>query len=196
MIVQKFIEPRSSSSGCKIILTSKVCCMKGGVRFLINRAHIILITGRMNDSWIGIIKLLKMYFSRLLTKENFRKAVKERWAAERGVKFEEKMRMLIPAQFPKVWGETRIANKIDMVGDLTGRTHRINTGGDERYMSLYLRRVSESGLDWPDKLTLDQFLPLHAPLLDFLVEDAKRIDAWKYPKLEELEKYQSIRGLT
>ena len=149
----------------------------------------------MNDIWIGIIKLLKMYFSRLLTKENFRKAVKERWAAERGVKFEEKMRMLIPAQFPKVWGETRIANKIDMVGDLTGRTHRINTGGDERYMSLYLRRVSESGLDWPDKLTLDQFLPLHAPLLDFLVEDAKRIDAWKYPKLEELEKYQRIRGL-
>ncbi len=46
--------------------------------------------------------------------------------------------MLIPAQFPKVWGETRIANKIGMVGDLTGRTHRINTGGDERYMSLYL----------------------------------------------------------
>ncbi len=40
----KFIEPRSSSSGCKIILTSKVCCMKGGVRFLINRAHIVLIT--------------------------------------------------------------------------------------------------------------------------------------------------------
>ena len=53
MIVQKFIEPRSSSSGCKIILTSKVCCMKGGVRFLINRAHIILITGRMDDIWIG-----------------------------------------------------------------------------------------------------------------------------------------------
>ncbi len=62
-------------------------------------------------------------------------------------------------------------------------------------MSLYLRRVSHSGLDWPSKLTLDQFLPLHAPLLDFLVEDAKRIDAWKYPRLEELEKYQRIRGL-
>ena len=62
-------------------------------------------------------------------------------------------------------------------------------------MSLYLRRVSHSGLDWPSKLTLDQFLPLHAPLLDFLVEDAKRIDAWKYPKLEELGKYQRIRGL-
>jgi len=95
----KFIEPRSSSSGCKIILTSKVCCMKGGVRFLINRAHIILITGMMDDIWIGAVKLLNVYFSRLLTKEDFRKAVKERWAAERSMEFEEKMRMLIPAQF-------------------------------------------------------------------------------------------------
>ena len=94
--------------------------MKGGFRFLINRAHIILITGMMDDSWIGIIKLLKIYFSRLLTKEDFRRAVKERWTAERSVEFEERMRMLIPAQFPKVWGETRIANKIGMVGDLAG----------------------------------------------------------------------------
>ena len=62
-------------------------------------------------------------------------------------------------------------------------------------MSLYLQRVSHSGLDWPSKLTLDEFLPQHAPLLDFLVEDAKRIDSWKYPRLEELEKYQRIRGL-
>jgi len=195
MIVQKFTEPRSVSSGCKIILTSNIYCMGGGVRFLINKAHISLIIGMVNEVWIGIVKLLKKHFSRLLTKEDFRRAVKERWSAERSLEFEERMRMLIPAQFPKVWGETRIANKIGMVGDLTGRTHRINTGGDERYMSLYLRRVSESGLDWPSKLTLDQYLPLHAPLLDFLVEDAKRIDAWRYPKLEELEKYQRIRGL-
>jgi len=149
----------------------------------------------MDDIWIGVVKLLNVYFSRLLTKEDFRKAVKERWAAERSMEFEEKMRMLIPAQFPKVWGETRIANKIGMSRELAGKAHRINTGGDERYMSLYLRRVSHSGLDWPSKLTLDQFLPLHAPLLDFLVEDAKWIDAWKYPKLEELGKYQRIRGL-
>ena len=27
----KFIEPRSSSYGCKIILMSKVCCMMGGL---------------------------------------------------------------------------------------------------------------------------------------------------------------------
>ena len=35
-------------------------------------------------------------------------------------------------------------------------------------------------------LTLEQFLPVGAPLLDFLIHD---------PKLEELEKYQANRGL-
>ena len=191
MIVQKITKPRSNSSECEIILMSKVCCMMGGASILINRAHIVLIAGMMDDIWLGVIKMVKMYLSRLLTKEDFRKAVKERWTTERSVDFEERMRMLIPSQFPKVWGETRIANKIGMVGELAGKTHRINTGGDERYMSLYLRRVSHSGLERPSKLTLDEFLPLHAPLLDFLVEDTKRIDL----KLEELEKYQRIRGL-
>ena len=45
-------------------------------------------------------------------------------------------------------------------------------------------------------MTLDKFLPLHALVLDFLVEDTKRIDSWKYHKLEELEKYQRIRELS
>ena len=170
--------------------------MKGGVGILINRAHIILITGMVDDDWLRVIGMVKLYLSRLLTKEDFRRAVKERWTAERSTMYEERMRMLIPAQFPKVWGENRPANKIGMVGELVGRTHKINTGGDERYMSQYLRRVSHSGLDCPGKLTLDEYLPLHAPLLDFLVEDTKRIDAWKYPKLEELEKYQRFRGLS
>jgi len=150
----------------------------------------------IDDGWLRVIKMVKLYLSRLLTKEDFRRAVKERWTAERSIMYEERMRMLIPAQFPKVWGENRPANKIGMVGELVGRTHKINTGGDERYMSQYLQRVSHSGLDCPGKLTLDEFLPLHAPLLDFLVEDTKRIDAWKYPKLEELEKYQRFRGLS
>ena len=42
---------------------------------------------------------------------------------------------------------------------------------------------------------MEKFLPLQAPLLDFRMEDTKRTDSWKYPKLEELEKYQRYRGL-
>ena len=85
MIVQKITKPRSSSSECKIILMSKVCCMRGGVRILINRAHIILITGMMDDIWLRVIRMIKLYLSRLLTKEDFRRAVKERWTAERSI---------------------------------------------------------------------------------------------------------------
>ncbi len=70
MIVQKFTEPRSISSGCKIILTSNSYCMGGGVRLLINKAHISLITGMMNEVWTKNVKLLKKHFSRLLTKED------------------------------------------------------------------------------------------------------------------------------
>ena len=70
-----------------------------------------------------------------------------------------------------------------------------DTGKDEKCMSLYLRRVSSNGLDCSGILKKEEFLPAKAPLLDFLVEDTKRSDAWKYPKLEELEKYQKFRGL-
>ena len=44
-------------------------------------------------------------------------------------------------------------------------------------------------------LTLEQFLPAGAPLLDFLIHDTRKLKGWKYPKLEELEKYQANRGL-
>lgn len=43
-----------------------------------------------------------------------------------------------------------------MVGEVAGRTNLIKTGRDERYMSLYLGRISPDGLDWPSKLTLDE----------------------------------------
>ena len=88
--------------------------MSGGVSILINKAHIILVAGVMDIISMDDVEVLKKYFSRRLTKEDFRKAVKERWTTERGLEIDDKMRMLIPAQYPKVWGETRVANKVDM----------------------------------------------------------------------------------
>ena len=63
-----------------------------------------------------------------MTKEDFQNAVKERWTVERSLEYENRMRMLIPAQYPKVWGETRAANKIDMVGELIGSTLAVMKG--------------------------------------------------------------------
>ena len=47
----------------------------------------------------------------------------------------------------------------------------------------------------PTMLNLEQFLPADAPLLDYLVHDTRRPEGWKYPKLKDLESYQSNRGL-
>ena len=72
----------------------------------------------------------------------------------------------------------------------TGHKNRINTGRDQSYMEKYLSKVSRSSLDKPDLLQTQEFLPMEAPLLDFLVVDAKKIDGGKYPQLKELEKFQ------
>ena len=76
-----------------------------------------------------------------------------------------------------------------------GFKHRINTGRDQICMQGYLTRVSKSGLDMPTMLNLEQFLPADAPLLDYLVHDTRRPEGWKYPKLKDLESYQSNQGL-
>lgn len=57
-------------------------------------------------------------------------------------------------------------------------------------MEKYLSKVSRPGLDKPDLLQTQEFLPMEAPLLDFLVVDAKKIDGSKYPQLKELQKFQ------
>ena len=41
----------------------------------------------------------------------------------------------------------------------------------------------------------EQFLPAGAPLLDFLIHDTRKPEGWKFPKLEDLEKYQANQGL-
>ena len=72
----------------------------------------------------------------------------------------------------------------------------MNNGCDSLYRKKYLEKVSRTGLDKPRYLLDQEFLLLGAPLLDFLVEETKKIGGWKYPKLEELELYQEQRGLS
>ena len=74
-----------------------------------------------------------------------------------------------------------------MLAQLVGYKHQINTEKDELYMQRYLSRVSRTGLDKPNFLWSKEFLPVDAPLLDFLVEDTRSLDGWKYSRLEELE---------
>ena len=40
------------------------------------------------------------------------------------------------------------------------------------------------------------YLPVQAPLLDYLTVDTEGSTGWKYPKLQELRKFQQKQGLT
>ena len=63
-------------------------------------------------------------------------------------------------------------------------------------MRLYLRQSFKDKLVIPKALLNKEFLPMGAPLLDFLTVETEGPTGWKYPKLEDLREYQSNRGLT
>ena len=44
--------------------------------------------------------------------------------------------------------------------------------------------------------TVKDYLPVDASLLDYLATDTEGPTGWKYPKLQELRKFQEKRGLT
>ena len=137
-----------------------------------------------------------LYFFRVLSTEDFVRRIKRRIEGERAKQYDESMRMLIPQIGEKAWGEKRVGNKVDMIGEMVKFKPRINTGNDNACMKKYLYRVSRDGLDQPSMLRRDQFLPVDAPLLDYLVESSKNVVGWKYPRLEDLEYYQANRGLS
>ena len=79
---------------------------------------------------------------------------------------------------------------------MIGYKPRINTKDDEKNMRLYLRKSFKDKLVIPRAGLNDEFLPMGAPLLDFLTVDTEGSTGWKYPRLEELKFYQANRGLT
>ena len=153
-------------------------------------------------TWKDLHRLSKIFYQdfykfcfRLLTADDFLKNIKRRIEEERSREYDESMRILIPQPEEMLWGEKRIGNKAAMIGEIVGGKPRINNGQDTACMQRYITRVSKAGLDQPSFLRVKQYLPVEAPLLDYLVEDVKRVDGWKYPRLEDLEFYQKNRGL-
>ena len=134
-------------------------------------------------------------FFRFLKTADLEDGVKPRIAEQRSKHVIDEMSFLLTYTGEKVWREKRIGNKVAMISQIIGFTPKINTGKDQVNMQSYITRVSKTGLDMPTILTLEQFLPAGAPLLDFLIHDTRKLEGWKYPKLEELERYQANRGL-
>ena len=185
----------SNYSGSTMILMSKVCNEYGGITFIEHRIFLITIADAPKRRKLCCTLWSNDLYFRLLTTADLERRVKRRLEEQRSKEVTLSMSLLNPQDGEKVWGEKRIGNKVNMIAQVVGFRHRINTGRDQTCMQKYLSRVSKTGLDMPSMLRSEQFLPVDAPLLDYLVYDVKKPEGWKYPKLKELEGYQSNRGL-
>ena len=191
---------KMNQRGWGMLLAKFYAMMKSCRLFTVKNAGMklepFLIMTTVASSIFNVFKLCSniLYF-RLLKTADLEDGVQRRIADQRSKPATEEMSLLLTHTREKVWGEKRIGNKIAMISQIIGFKPRINTGKDQINMQRYITRVSKTGLDMPTILTMEQFLPAGAPLLDFLIHDTRKLEGWKYPKLEELEKYQANRGL-
>ena len=154
-----------------------------------------LIMTTVASSIYNVFSCSNILFFRLLKTAELEEAVRHKIAEQRSKPVVDGMSLLLTHTGEKVWGEKRVGSKVAMIREIIGYTPKINTGRDQINMQRYITRVSKTGLDMPTILTMEQFLPAGAPLLDFLIHDSRKLEGWKYPKLEDLEKYQANRGL-
>ena len=77
-----------------------------------------------------------------------------------------------------------------LVREMVGYKPRINTKKNANCIFTYLIGAPESELVMTKLGPVKDYLPLEVPLLDFLTVDTEGPNGWKYPKLEELRKFQ------
>ena len=63
-------------------------------------------------------------------------------------------------------------------------------------MDKYLREAPESNIVITNLGKVEDYLPVDAPLLNYLVTDTEGPTGWKYPNLQNLRRFQDRRGLT
>ena len=124
----------------------------------------------------------------------FRRSVEKRWDEESNRTFTPSQTWLIPQPRLNSWGDSKIYNKVNLVKDMKGYKPRINTKDDERNMRTYLKKSPKDELVIPKAGLNEEYLPMGAPLLDFLTVETEGSAGWKYPKLKELRSYQDNRG--
>ena len=69
-------------------------------------------------------------------------------------------------------------------------------GTDASCMHKYLEKVEGDGNQRPQEISMEEFLPAGALLLDFLASTVDRLESWKYPPGEEIKFYQKARNLS
>ena len=94
------------------------------------------------------------------------------------------------------WGDYKDYNKVNLVKNIISYKPRINNKNDEKNMRIYLEKSSKSELVIPRGGINEKYLPMGAPLLDFLTVDTKGPAGGKYPKYRDLNSYQDNIGFT
>ena len=107
-----------------------------------------------------------------------------------------KQAWLNPQPSRNSWEDSREFNKVSLVTQIIGYKPRINNKNNAKCMDKYLREALESDLVITKSRKVKDYLPLDTPLLDYLVRDTEGPTGWKYPKLQELRRFQKKWGLT
>ena len=103
---------------------------------------------------------------------------------------------LIPQPKRSAWGDSKEFNQVNLVREMVRYKPRINNKNDAKCMDTYLKDAPESELVITKLGSIDDYLPVEAPLLDYLATNTEGSTGWKYPKLEMLRKFQQKLGLT
>ena len=120
----------------------------------------------------------------------------KRWKKLRSKPLTQEQNWLIPESTRNAWSDSRKFNKENLVKVMVGYRPRIINKNDEKCMGAYLRVALESELVMTNLGPDTDYLLVEAPLLDFLTVDTEGPTGWKYPRMEELRRFQQKRGLT
>ena len=137
------------------------------------------------------IVIITLYFSGIGASE-FRRKIEKRWDKERSKTTSQDQSWLIPQPEESSWGDSKTINKVNLVKEIIGYKPRINMNCDAKNMNNYLNRSSKDKLITTKTGLSEGYLPMGAPLLDFLTVDVEDSAGWKYPKLKELKQRVNV----
>lgn len=106
------------------------------------------------------------------------------------------MSLLIPRINPNPWRTTGPLEKSMVIKNYCGYRPVMGRGTDASCMHRYLEKIEGDGIQKPQEINMEEFLPAGAPLLDFLASTVDRLESWKYPPGEEIKFYQKARNLS
>ena len=91
------------------------------------------------------------------------------------------MSMLIPRINPNPWRTTGPLEKSMLIKNYCGYRPVMGRGTDASCMHKYLEKIEGDGIQKPQEINMEEFLPAGAPLLDFQAAIVDRLESWKYP---------------